>query len=89
LIIYEGGLELEVKSILDIKYLHYVIRSLHENSDEIMLVFNNKQKSNMHVVMKEDWDVFFIYLKLRWVNFNPDKTLKVFGVPERSLMSYH
>ena len=43
----------------------------------------------MHVVMKDDWDTFFTYLKLRWVNYNPDKTLKVFGVPERSLMSYH
>lgn len=43
----------------------------------------------MHVVMQEDWDEFFTYLKLRWVNFNPDKTLKVFGVPEKSLMSYH
>ena len=87
LIIYEGGLELEVKSILDIKYLHYVIVSLHQpESNEIMLVFNNKQKSNMHVVMKDDWDTFFTYLKLRWVNYNPDKTLKVFGVPEKSLM---
>ena len=47
-----------------------------------MLVFNNKQKSNMHVIMADDWDEFFVYLKLRWVNFNPDKTLKVFGVPE-------
>lgn len=27
LIVYEGGLNLEVKSILDIKYLHYVIKS--------------------------------------------------------------
>jgi len=86
LIIYEGGLELEVKSILDIKYLHYVIKSHHDQSNEVMLHFNNKQKSNMHVIMEEDWEEFFTFLKLRWVNFNPDKTLKVFGVPEKSLM---
>ena len=59
-----------------------MIKSHHEKSHEVMLVFNNKQKSNMHVIMAEDWDEFFVYLKLRWVHFNPDKTLKVFGVPE-------
>jgi hypothetical protein len=28
-------------------------------------------------------------LKLRFVKFNPNKTLKVYGVNERSLMAYH
>jgi hypothetical protein len=89
LIIYEGGLELEVKSILDIKYLHYVIRSLHKESKEVMLCFNNKQKSNMHLVFHGDFEEFFDFLKLRWVSFNANTTMKVFGVPDKSLMKYH
>jgi hypothetical protein len=32
---------------------------------------------------------FFDLLKLRWVNFNPDKTLKVYGVQEKSLVQYY
>jgi len=89
LIVYEGGLELEVKSILDIKYLHYVIKSTQAQSKEVMLCFNNKQKSNMHLIMHGDFQELFDFLKLRWVSFNKDKTLKVFGVPEKSLMQYH
>ena len=42
LIIYEGGLELEVKSILDIKFLDYVIKAKKDPEDEIMLCFNNR-----------------------------------------------
>ena len=42
LIIYEGGLELEAKSVLDIKFVNYVIKSHHEESSEVMLIFNNK-----------------------------------------------
>ena len=89
IIVYEGGLKLEVKSNIDIKYLDYVIKSCHPQSNEYMLCFNNKQKSNMHMILHLDWQEFFDYLKLRWVKFNPEKTLKVFGVPEKSLMQYH
>ena len=89
LIVYEGGLNLEVKSILDIKYLHYVIKSQAEGSNELMLCFDNKQKSCMYIILNEDLQEFFDLLKLRWVTFNADKTLKVYGVPEASLMQYH
>mmetsp|Transcript_4066 Transcript_4066/g.6087 ORF Transcript_4066/g.6087 Transcript_4066/m.6087 type:complete len:144 (-) Transcript_4066:1288-1719(-) len=89
LIIYEGGLELEVKSILDIKYLDYVIKTNGDTANEIMLCFNNRQKSCMHLVLNEDLDEFFDLLKLRWINFNGNKTLKVFGVPENTLLQYH
>ena len=54
LIVYEGGLNLEVKSILDIKYLHYVIKSLAPGSNELMLCFDNKQKSCMYIILEED-----------------------------------
>ena len=89
MIVYEGGLNLEVKSILDIKYLHYVIKSLSPGSNELMLCFDNKQKSCMYIILEEDLQDFFDFLKLRWVSFNADKTLKVYGVPEASLMQYH
>ena len=89
LIVYDGVLELELKSMLDIKYLHYVIKSMHKDSKELMMIFNNKAKSNMHIILDEELDEFFDLLKLRWALFNPDKTLKVFGVPDSSLMSYH
>ena len=36
LILYEGGLELEIKSSLDIKYLSYVIKNANEDYLEIM-----------------------------------------------------
>jgi len=86
LIVYDGVLELEIKSMLDIKYLHYGIVS--QKSNEIMLVFNNRGKSNMHIVLDEELGEFFDLLKLRWALFNPDKTLKVYSVPEETLMSY-
>ena len=53
-----------------------------------MLVFNNKGRSNMHIVLDDEQGEFLHFLKLRWANFNPDKTLKVFAVPEKSLLSY-
>ena len=86
LILYEGGLELEMKSSLDIKYLSYVIKSLDPSSQEFMLCFCNKNKSTMHLVVEEDMLTFFSFLKLRWVNFNPNKTLKVYGVKDKSLL---
>ena len=54
-----------------------------------MLCFDNDYKSCMHLIIEVDWNEFFDFLKLRWVKFNPEKTLKVFGVQEKSLMSYH
>jgi len=54
-----------------------------------MLCFNNRQKSCMHMVLNEDFYEFFDLLKLRWINFNPNKTMKVFGVPEKTLLKYH
>ena len=84
MIIYDGVLELEIKSMLDIKYLHYAIVS--QKSNEMMLVFNNRGKSNMHIILEEELGEFFDLLKLRWALFNPDKTLKVFCVPEDSLL---
>jgi len=90
LILYEGGLELEIKSSLDIRYLSYVIKSLAAAASyELMLCFNNKHKSTMHLILEEDMSIFFDLLKLRWVNFNPDKTLKVFGVKDSNLLQYH
>jgi hypothetical protein len=41
------------------------------------------------MILQGDWGEFFDYLKLRWVKFNPEVTLKVYGVPEKSLMQYH
>ena len=89
LIIYEGGLELQVKSSLDIKFLNYVIKSVYPGSNELMLCFNNKNKSCMYIILEEDLCEFFDLLKLIWVNFNPDKTLKVFGVKQKSLVQYY
>ena len=43
----------------------------------------------MYCVLDEDLQEFFDLLKLRWVNFNPDKTLKVYGVKDKSLMQYY
>ena len=86
LIVYEGGLDLEVKSCIDIKFLEYIIKSTHEKSNEILLQFNNKKRSCMHMILNEDLQEFYDLLKLRWATFNPNKTLKVFGVPEMSLM---
>jgi hypothetical protein len=43
----------------------------------------------MHLIFQGDFDAFFDMLKLRWANFNQDKTLKVFGVQDKSLMQYH
>lgn len=54
----------------------------------MMLVFNNRGKSNMHIILDEELSEFFDLLKLRWALFNPDKTLKVFCVPEESLLQY-
>lgn len=89
LIVYEGGLDLSVKSSLDIKLLSYVIKSMYPGSKEIMLCFENKNRSCMYMILEEDLDEFFDLLKLRWVNFNPDKTLKVYGVKQKSLVQYY
>jgi len=86
LIFYEGVLKLEIKSNLDIKVLSYIIKSTDPESKEMMLCFSNKNKSCVHVILQEDLQEFFDLLKLRWAFFNPDKTLKVFGVPEGSLI---
>jgi hypothetical protein len=43
----------------------------------------------MYIILEEDLMEFFDLLKLRWVNFNPDKTLKVYGVQEKSLVQYY
>jgi len=55
MIVYEGGLKLEMKSNIDIKYLDYVIISLHKESKEVMLCFNTKKKSCMHMIFLNDW----------------------------------
>ncbi len=52
------------------------------------MCFNNKGRSNMHIILEEDPEEFFDLLKLRWASFNANKTLKVFAVPEASLISY-
>ena len=54
-----------------------------------MLVFRNQQRSCLHMILESDWQTFFDYLKLRWVVFNPNNTLKVYGVTEKSLIAYH
>ena len=88
LIAYEGGLELEIKSSLDIKFLAYIIKST-DNESEMLLCFGNRQKSSMHIHCEEDPDEFFDFLKLRWINFNPTKSLRVFGVPSKDFLQYH
>ena len=88
LILYDGVLELEIKSMLDIKFLHYAIRSKQKNCNELMLIFNNKGKSCMQIILDENLSEFFDLLKLRWASFNPQKTLKVFAVPDTSLLPY-
>ncbi len=87
IIVYEGGLKLEVKTNIDIELLDYVI--LSHTSSEVMLVFNNQQRSCLHMILEQDWETFFDYLKLRWIKFNPEKTLKVFGVQDKSLIGFH
>lgn len=72
--------------MLDIKYLHYAIVS--QKSNEMMLVFKNKGKSNMHIILDEDLAEFFDLLKLRWAKFNPESTLKVYSVPDENLLKY-
>ena len=81
MIFYEGVLKLEIKSMLDIQVLSYIIKSTQPDANEMMLCFSNKNKSCIHVVLQEDMQEFFDLLKLRWAFFNPNKTLKVFGVP--------
>ncbi len=51
-----------------------------------MLIFNNRGKSNMHIILDEELGEFFDLLKLRWALFNPENTLKVCNVPEDSLL---
>ena len=43
----------------------------------------------MHLILEDDMPILFDLLKLRWVNFNPDKTLKVFAVKDGTLLQYH
>ena len=66
-----------------------MIKSVYTGSNELMLCFNNKNKSCMYMVLNEDLAEFLDLLKLRWVNFNPDKTLKVYGVNEKSIVQYY
>ena len=40
------------------------------------------------MILEQDWQEFFDFLKLRWITFNPNKTLKVYGVQDKSLMSF-
>ena len=41
------------------------------------------------MLLEQDWQTFFDLLKVRWIVFNPNKTLKVYGVHEKSLIQYH
>lgn len=49
LIVYEGVLDLELKSKLEVKCLNFIIKSASSKPFELMLFFNNKQRSVMHV----------------------------------------
>ena len=42
----------------------------------------------MHIILDEELGEFFDLLKLRWALFNPENTLKVYNVPEDSLLQY-
>ena len=86
--------------MLNIKQLDYVIRSQKSASKELMLVFNNKGRSTMHIILNEDLVKFFDFLKQMWTDLfdlnlnktskiNLEKTLKIFAVPETSLLSYY
>ena len=91
LIVYEGVLDLELKSKLEIKCLHFIIKSA-TRPNEIMMFFNNKQRSCMHVIMlgeEGEPEEFYNLLKLRWTSLNPEKRLRVFAVPGPELMQYH
>ena len=57
-----------------------------------MLLFNNKQRSCMHVVLEGDDDEpeeFYNLLKLRWTTFNPEARLKVYSVASGDMVKYH
>lgn len=58
----------------------------------MMLLFSNKQRSCMHVILlgeEFEPEEFYNLLKLRWTSFNPEKRLMVFSVPAAELLSYH
>ena len=91
LIVYEGVLDLELKSKLEVKCLHFILKSA-ANPAELMLFFNNKQRSCMHVVLNgagDEPEEFYNLLKLRWTSFNPEKRLFIYSVPAKELMQYH
>lgn len=58
------------------------------SQNEVMLCFNNNKRSVMHMIL-ENFKEFFDLLRLMFANHNPDKTLKVFGVNEKSLAQYY
>jgi hypothetical protein len=72
---------------MSVKELEYVIIS--QTSKEVMLQFKDKERTIMHMILESDWQEFFDFLKLRWISLNPDLTLKVYGVTDKSLMPYH
>ena len=43
----------------------------------------------MHLMVDSDVEEFFAFSKMRWTNMNPDKTLKVYGVKDESLLQYN
>ena len=91
LIIHDGVTDLEVKSNLEIKTLEYIVRPVRLEGQicyEYLLCFSNKNASCMHLVMLSNPKEFIDLLKLRWVKFNPKKTLKVFAVSQ-NLTEYH
>lgn len=85
-------LDLELKSKLEVKCLEFIIKSANESPLELMLFFNNKQRSCMHVQLlggEGEDEEFYNLLKLRWTSFNPEKRLFVFKVPPKELLQYH
>ena len=84
LIIYEGVMDLQIKTQLELKCLEYIIRpaaTLGVIGNERILSFINNRRSCLHVELLADPEEFISLLKLRWPIFNPKKTLKVFAVP--------
>lgn len=82
-IVYEGVLDLELKSKLEIRQLHYVIKC-NEKDNVLMLFFANKSKSCMHILLEggdDEPNTFYDLLKLRWATLNPEQRLKIFVVP--------
>ena len=64
----------------------YIIKSL-ESEEFIMNFTNAQEKIDVRLVM-ENRDELLDMFKMRFINLNPMPTLKMYGVPNRSLKDF-